>query len=350
MKIMVYEGPKQIVVKEVEDFKINDNEIKIKTLYSGISHGTEMNVYRGIAPFFTRTNDDKYHLFRDASMSEKWSYPIRSCDEGVWYMGYSNVGRVIETGKDVLNIKVDDIVYSNAPHQSIAVKKENEVIKLPETIKPEWGIFYTNLLTAFNGILDTHIKLGDTVVISGLGVLGQLTAQMAKMSGALNVFGIDLLEKRLNIALKNGVTKVFNPTDDIDIAKEIRKLTNNKGADALIEVTGNQRALNEAIRIVAPDTTITALGWYQGQCNSINLSEEFHHNRITIRSSQTGAINPNIRHMWDNKRKEDICMNLLEKLQLDNLITNVIDFENVAKAYEMIDNKNKDIIQVILKY
>ena len=268
----------------------------------------------------------------------------------VFGMGYANVGKVIEVGKNIKNIKIDDIVYSNAPHQSQVIKKENEVIKLPKSIKPEIGIFFTNLMTAYNGILDTNIKLGDTLVVSGLGVLGQLVAQMAKKSGAFNVFGIDLLEKRIDTALINGLDKGYNAKTCDDIALKIRKETNNLGADAVIEVTGNQKALNEAIRIAASDTTITALGWYQGQCVNLNLSEEFHHNRISINCSQTGAINPSIRHMWDYKRKEETCLKLLEQLKFDNLITHKIPYENLAKAYEMIDSNDKDIIQVVLTY
>jgi len=350
MKILVYEGPKQLVVKEIDDLIINEDEMKIKTMYSGISHGTEMNVYRGIAPFFTRTKDSTTNLFRDATQNEKWKYPINSCDEGVWYMGYANVGKVVEIGKKIKKIKVGDIVYSNAPHQSQVVKKEDEVIKLPENIKPETGIFFTNLMTAYNGILDTEIKLGDTLVVSGLGILGQLVSQMAKKSGAFKVYGIDLNEKRINTAIKNGIDKGYNPTKNKDIAMEIRKQTNNRGADCVIEVTGNQKALNEAIRIASPDTTITALGWYQGQCINLNLSEEFHHNRITIKSSQTGNINPSIRHMWDDKRKQDTCIKLLGQLNLENLITHKISFDNVAKAYDMIDNSDKQVIQIVLTY
>lgn len=350
MRIMVYEGPKKLVIKEIDDLIINKDEIRIKTLYSGISHGTEMNVYRGVAPFFNRTNDGDVHLFRKASDNEKWDYPIKSCDPGVWYMGYASVGKVIEIGSDIKNIKVGDIVYSNAPHQSQVIKNENEVVKLPSGINPEFGIFYTNLITAFNGILDTRIKLGDNVAVSGLGVLGQLVVQMAKLSGASNVFGIDLVPKRLEIALKNGADKVFNPLKVDDVAYAIRKETNNMGTDAVIEVTGNQKALNEAIRIAAPDTVVTALGWYQGPSSSLMLSDEFHHNRITIRSSQTGNIDPKIRHMWDNERKEKICLDLLSKLELENLITHKIPFEDATIAYEMIDRLDKDIIQVVLTY
>jgi hypothetical protein len=87
MKIMVYEGPKKLKVREIDDLPMAKDEMRIKTLYSGISHGTEMTVYRGVAPFFNRTSDGETHLFRDADQTEKWEFPIRSCDPGVMVYG-----------------------------------------------------------------------------------------------------------------------------------------------------------------------------------------------------------------------------------------------------------------------
>jgi len=350
MKVMRYDGPKKVRVETVDDMPLQGNQVRIQTMFSGISHGTEMNVYRGAAPFFNKKNDGEYRLFSAANENEKWIYPVRSCDPGVWYMGYSNVGKVIEVGKDVHMLLIGDVVYSSSPHQSQVIVDENNAIRLPEGIKPEHGIFFTNLMTTFNGILDTKIKLGDTVAVSGLGVLGQLLIQMTKMSGAFQVFGIDLFEKRLITAKENGADKVFNPKRCEDIALEIRKLTNKKGTDAVIEVTGNQAALQEAIRIAAPDTTVTALGWYQGACKSLNLSEEFHHNRVTIRSSQTCYIQPEISHMWTFERKQQTCLALLKKLQMDNLITHRIPFDNIADAYHLIDENTEEVIQAMITY
>lgn len=349
MKIMVYEGCKDLKVQEIESFPLGKGQVRVKTICSGISHGTEMGVYRGIAPFFQRTKDPVTGIFRDAVTEEKWSYPFRSCDPGVWYMGYSAVGEVVELGEEVNNVKAGDIVYMNAPHQSESVKWEAELTKLPENVKPEEAVVFTNLMTAFNGVLDSRIKLGDNVVVSGLGVLGQLVVQMAKMSGAATVIGVDVFPKRLKTARENGADYVVNSNEE-DGALAVRKLTGNKGADLVIEVSGNQKALNNAIRMAGDDTVVTALGWYQGSCGDINLSEEFHHNRIILRSSQSGNSDPSIRGMWDHGRKVKACIRLLSQLKIDNLITHRIPFEKVSEAYEMIDKDPSELIQVVLTY
>lgn len=349
MDIMIYDGPRKLRVESIPELPILPGTIRTRALCSGISHGTEQGVYQGTAPFFRRKMDGSTRLFVDANEEEVWTYPVRSCDPGVWYMGYAHVGEVIEVASDVTDFKLGDIVYASAPHQSQCILPQEAAVKLPDGINPEYGVFFTNLVTVLNGILDTRIKVGDTIVISGLGVLGQLAAQLAKLNGASQVIGIDPIEQRRKIAKENGIDKTFDPTEG-DVAMEIRKLTNMRGPDAVIEVSGSVKALNEAIRIAAPDTTVTAMGWYQGMCGELNLSEEFHHNRITLRCSQTGSTDPSIQNLWDYKRREETCLSLLSTLRFDNLITQRVDFKDVASAYERIEKNPSEVIQIALVY
>lgn len=348
MKAIMYEGPKKLKIIEADRLPMGEHQIRLKSLYSGVSHGTEMNVYRGLAPFFRKKQDPDTRLFVKAEESELWEYPVRSCDPGVWYMGYASVGEVIETGSKVEGIQPGDIVTVSAPHQEENVVDASEAVVLPKTIPAEKGILFTNLITAYNGIMDTHINLGDTVVISGLGVIGQLLVQMAKMSGAFRVYGIDVLEKRRAAALENGCDEVFDPAAG-DIAMEIRKRTDNRGADKVIEASGNARALNEAIRIAAPETTITALAWYQGALSAVDLSEEFHHNRIGIKQSQTGHMDPAFSNLWNYQRRVDSCLRILERLKTDNLFTEFA-YDDICTAYETIDKEPGKIIQAVITY
>jgi threonine dehydrogenase-like Zn-dependent dehydrogenase len=348
MKVMVYNGPKDLSISETPNMEMASNSVRIRSMYSGISHGTEMSVYRGIAPFYKKILDWTMGLFVDVPEGQSWTYPIKSSDPGVWYMGYSLVGEIIEKSPDVKEFDIGDIVYSSGPHLSEIVMSVDSIIKIPKNVSPEQAVVFTNLLTAYNGILDSRIKLGDNVVVSGLGVLGQLVVQMAKMSGA-TVIGVDMFEKRLEIAKINGADYVFSAKNS-DVAYDVKKVTGGKGADLVIEVSGNQKALHEAIRMAAYDTVVTCLGWYQGECSMLNLAEEFHHNRVTLRSSQTGGIDPAIANMWNSNRKTQICCSLLSKLKLDNLITQIIPFENAADAYEIVDKNPEQAIQVVLKY
>lgn len=349
MDILVYDGPRQLHNDVVEDIRLLPNQIRAQTICSAISHGTEMNVYRGIAPQWRRVCDCN-GLWKDADADNKpWEYPVRSCDPGVWYMGYASVGRVNEVGSAVTKAQKGDIIYALSPHQSQIISHEDSITILSDHLAPETFIFLSNLSVAYNSILDSAIKLGDTVAVSGLGVLGQLILQLAKLSGASKVIGVGTHENRLLAAKECGADYVINSLHS-DAAIEVRRVNEGRGTDLVFEASGSQTGLQNAIRIAERDTTVTALGWYQGDCRLLNLAEEFHHNRITIRSSQNGEINPTIRHMWNNKRKINTCIQLLERLHVKELITHRIPFKDAAQAYELIDTEPEKVLQVVLVY
>ena len=349
MRIAVYTGPKLLEISEINSpMKLGNEEVRIKSLYSGISHGTEMGVYRGQAPFFSKKYNPDDRLFLKADSSEKWGYPIRSCDPGVWYLGYSLVGMIKEIGENVQSLSEGDFVYLNASHQSEHIAHESAVVKLPSGLDPKYGVVLTNLLTAFNGILDSKIKLGDIAVIMGQGVIGQLVSQLAKFSGA-RVYVVDIISKRLKVSLLNGSDGVLNPKEGDDVALEIRKKSGNRGADVVIDASGSSKSLNESIRTIAPEKTVVVLSWLQGE-TILNLADEFHHNRVRLHCSQANHTSPEHSQMWPFERKLEVCVQLLLKLKIDNLISNVYEFEDIAQAYHAIDEHPEKVIQTVLKY
>ncbi len=332
--------PRKVEIRDCEVGVISENEVKIKTLFTGFSSGTEMSVYRGTAPFYRKRFDSDLHLFLESN--EVWNYPI--C------YGYINVGEVIELGSKVTSLQKEDIVFSYQPHQTESIVKASDATKLPKDIEPILGIFIANINTTFNGILDSRINLGETVTIFGCGLLGQLLIQQAKLSGAGQIIAIDMLDKRLDIASRSGADITLNPTKEKDIALEIRGLTNNIGSDVVIDVSGSDKALHEAIRTAAFQGTVVAMSWYQGGASSLFLGDEFHHNRVTIRCSQAGSIDPTLSHRWNNQRRINTVLKLLKILKLRELISHRFDFSKITSAYELIDQHPEEVLQVIVEY
>ncbi|MDO4272188.1 MAG: zinc-binding alcohol dehydrogenase [Eubacteriales bacterium] len=350
MKILVYNGPGDLEIQEAEDLLPRPGEIKVKTLYSGVSHGTEMNVYNNLVPQFSKYQDPETKLLLSGDENHKaWQYPIKSCDPDVWCLGYSNIGKVTEIGEGVKDFSIGDIVFSASSHQSHIVKPAKEFIKLEKDIDPKKAVVLFNLKTTYTAILDAKIKLGDVVVVSGLGLLGQLCVQMAKLSGAFQVYGIDIYENRRKAALENGCDEVFDPIETKDIAMEIRKRTNNRGADVVMEVSGNSKALQEAIRIAAPDTDVIVVSWYQNEARGLYLGDEFHHNRIGVKQSQSAHVAPEFAHMYPEERRQKALQHIIGKLSLDSLLQ-VMDFDSAPEAYKTIHDHPDQVIQVVFSY
>ena len=165
-------APRQITLVEDEIAEPGAGEVGIRSLYSGVSHGTEMNVYRGSAPMWQRKRDPRTHLFVQAEQPD-WQYPLR--------YGYACVGVVTTVGSDVADMAEGDLIYFAAPHQSAHVLPAKSVVKLPQGIEPKVGVLMANLNTTFNGVLDADLHLGECVVVFGQDVLEQLTVQWAKL-------------------------------------------------------------------------------------------------------------------------------------------------------------------------
>jgi 2-desacetyl-2-hydroxyethyl bacteriochlorophyllide A dehydrogenase len=344
-EVLVFIQPRTIGFEFVEDRPLKPKEVRVRTLYSGISTGTEMTAYRGSNPYLTKQWDSKNRLFRPSD-SPSQPYPLSG-----W--GYEEVGEVIEVSPDVTSLKTGDIVYGTWGHRTQHILQENyanQRIK-PDGLDPILAIYSHLGPIALNGILDASIHVGETVAIFGLGVVGQVIAQLAKLSGA-RVIGVDLIEKRMGLAKDLGAIQyALNPRDG-SAAEKIKEMTNGRGADVTIEVTGSAKALHEAVRATAYSARVVALGFFQGEAQGLLLGEEFHHNRISLVCSQISNVDPALSYRWDRLRLIHTIMDLQAQgsLNLRPVITHVIPFRQAAEAFHILDEMPDQALQVVLDF
>ena len=153
-KSLYFTGPGFVCV-EAEDVPTpGATDVLIESATSGISAGTELNVYRGYAPQWRQSMDPKTRLFSSDGASD-WNWPAR--------YGYASVGRIVELGQDVDGVSLGDWVFSYSPHGTHAVAAANAVVPLSGLSDPQLGIFFANLNTAYNGVLDANLPLGGGV-------------------------------------------------------------------------------------------------------------------------------------------------------------------------------------------
>jgi threonine dehydrogenase-like Zn-dependent dehydrogenase len=355
-QILVITAPRQLATLTQRLPEPGPNEVLVKTLFSGISHGTEMNVYRGLAPQWSKRYDRDLRLFvpvdpaAEAPLPERgywtaadthWGYPLA--------YGYANVGRVVARGSGVQDLQEGDLVYAYQPHQSAYVAPAASVIRLPELANPAAGVLYSNLNTAYGGVLDADIRLDDTVVVFGQGLVGLLVTQYLRRTAARRVITVERIPARQQLSTQLGADECLDP-EQVDVALAVRDRTTGRGADVVIEASGSYAALQEAIRTAAPNTTVVALSWYGGTGGALALSDEFHHNRITLRSSQVGGIAPELSATHSLARRAEHVRNWFAELELDKLLTTTIPFADAASAYQLIDQHGEDAIQVVLQY
>ena len=331
-------GPRAIEVLDVPLAAVAAGEVLLHTLYSGISAGTEMNVYQGSAPLWRTRRDHDTGLFEPTDQPE-WTYPMP--------YGYAAVSRVHTVGAGVTNVREGNLVFTFTPHVSARVVAAESVMLLPHLADPRVGVLNANLNTAYNGVLDAHPNLGDVVVVSGLGVIGLIIVQLLHRAG-IRVFAVDGIAERRTLAESFGAELTFAPGPDV--ARAVRRLTSDRGADIVIEVSGASVALNEAIRIVGYCGTVIAMSWYGGTFETLNLSGEFHHNRPKIIASQVGGLSPALGPLWNLARRQEVVGELMTTLELSSLITHEVDIENAGEAYQLVDSRPDDLVQCLITY
>jgi 2-desacetyl-2-hydroxyethyl bacteriochlorophyllide A dehydrogenase len=337
---LYFTGPRAVEVHQELVPTAKNDEVLIEVLCSGISSGTEMNVYRGLAPQWQKRQDPETKLFV-ATDQPDWQYPSR--------YGYASVGRILEVGSDVQELSKGDLVFSYTPHGSYAVASSQKVIVLPELKSVEHGVFFANLSTALNGVLDTQPIIGETIVVTGLGVIGQLVVRLLAKMGLEQLIAVDTIASRRDLALKGGATHTLDPSEG-SVAEHVRDLTQGRGADRVIEVSGAAPALNEAIRTVGYNGLVVAMSWYGGTFESLNLSGEFHHNRPRIISSQVASVNPFLGPMWNTARRTELVKRYLLEFDFDVLITHKVPLTKAAELYHLLDTQPENVLQIVFRY
>ena len=336
-------APRTAEVVQEDRQALGATEVRIRTLYSGISAGTELTAYRGSNPYLNKRWDEDDRLFVPGSTSIK--YPV----EG-W--GYEEVGEVIEIGASVTSVEVGDQIWGTWGHRSDTVQDEERAAAriLPPGTDPRVGIFSQIGAIALNVILDADIHVGETAAVFGLGVPGQLVAQLARLNGA-RVIAVDGIASRRDLARRLGAHHVIDPEDG-SVAERIRDLTEGRGADICLEVTGNYRALHEAIRSVAYSSRVVAAGFMQGEGAGLRLGEEFHHNRVAVIASQISGVAPALQHRWSRYRLASTAIGLAVEGRLDvtSLISHAMPVTQAAEAFRMLDQNPDKALQVILSF
>lgn len=342
-RLVRFTGPREVEVVEVADAEPGPGEVRLRTLYSGISAGTELTAYRGSNPYLHSRWDTDRRLFVEGSTTH--SYPLDG-----W--GYEEVGQVVAVGSDADRDLVGRVAWGAWGHRSSAVRPAGYVRPrcLPDGSQPRTGIFAKIGAIALNAVLDADIHVGEHVVVFGAGVPGQITAQLARLNGG-RVTVVDLLPGRRALAERLGAERALDPRH-VDVASVVRAATDDRGADVVIEMSGSYHALHEAIRTVAYSSRVVASGFFQGPATPLRLGDEFHHNRVSIVGSQISGVAPHLQHRWDELRMSTTVLELERggRLDLESLITHVVDAEDAGGAFEMLDADPERALQVVLDY
>jgi len=333
MKQLVAVGPRKAALVEAEDRPVGPHEVKVAVTHASPKHGSELAAFRNESPHLNEYYDEEWRMFLPRERPSEREGPF-----GTWNLGNQWVGVVTEIGSGVTEYAVGDRVcgYGGIRERHVAVAADNYYLKkMPEGMSWKNAVCFDPAQFALGGIRDSGLRLGDAVAVIGLGAIGQLAAQMAKVAGASYVAVVDPIPLRREAALRAGADAAFDPTG-CDVGLELKKATDKRGVDVVIETSANEHALQQALRGIAYGGTIAYVGWARPFRGGMDWGKEAHFNNAKIVFSRA-CSEPNPDHpRWSWRRIEDECWRLLAsgKLQCEDIVYPVVPFEESAEAYE----------------
>jgi D-arabinose 1-dehydrogenase-like Zn-dependent alcohol dehydrogenase len=358
-KHVVIENAGVMALYEEDTRPLQEGEFFVRTLYSGISAGTELTFFLGTNPKGSEGWDAKRSLFRgDIEPDLEDVFPK--------FEGYMEVGEIIASRNETypVGMRVAGLYH----HQDGYIGNDSSfIIPLPDNLDPILGIWVAKMgPISMNGILYAADEVqrtpittlqgslaGQRVVVYGAGMIGLLCGVFARWAGASDVVIIDGIEERLETAKKLGLHPLkAHPGMAIELKD--RWMTDNPattGADIALQCTGSDYLLSEAFKALRPYGTVVDLGFYQQGTNQVLLGKEFHHNRLRHVCSQIGGMPFHQKDQWDRKRlsRETIAFLQDHGAELkEHLITNVEPFEKAQEIFDRLAARDPSMLQVVL--
>lgn len=323
----------EVEVRKVPLAAPSSDEVLVKTLYSAVSAGTELLLYRGQIPESMALDATL------ASLQQAPRYPLP--------FGYACVGEVQVTGSSVDAAWVGRRVFSFQPHASHFLTHPQALIVLPDDITAQAAVFLPNMETAVNLVQDGQPIIGERVVVLGQGVVGLLLSGLLAQHPLASLCAVEGQPQRQTLARSMGAGAVFDPAE----ADAPRHWPSGLAdADLIYEVSGRPEALNLAIGLAGYASRIVIGSWYGNKPVSLDLGGEAHRNRLQLITSQVSTLAPALRGRWDKQRRFDLAWEMIRRTDPAQLITHTLPLQEAAHLYRQLHEQKPDIVQALFYY
>ena len=290
-----YAGPGTVELREAPLPALGPGEARVRTLFSGISRGTERLVLQGAV------GRSEWERMRCPMQEGAFPFPVK--------YGYCAVG-LVEAGPAGLEGRT---VFCLHPHQDLFQAPADRLAVVPDGVPPRRATLAANMETALNALWDGGAGPGDRIVVVGAGVVGLLVAALAARLPGAAVTVVDLEAGRRPLAEALGAS--FAAPEAVP-----------GEADVVFHASASAAGLNTAIGCAGLEGTIVELSWYGDKPVRLGLGGAFHSRRLRLVSSQVGQISPGRRPRWNYGRRMAAALGLLGQPALDILVAEEIAF------------------------
>ena len=275
-----------------------EGDVKVRTLRSGVSRGTETLVFRGGVP------PDQYGVMRAPFQEGDFPAPVK--------YGYLNVGAV-EEGPAELQGRMVFCLY---PHQTAYVVPAGAVTVVPDGVPPDRAVLAGTVETAVNALWDAAPLVGDRIAVVGAGMVGCCAARLLSRFPAVQVTLVDVDRARAEVAAALGVEFAL-PADAAG------------GCDLVLHASATSAGLQRSLELLAPEGTVIELSWYGDRDVHLALGGVFHSARLAVRASQVGTVSPARSARRTMADRLALALELLRDPAFDALVTGRSRFDEL---------------------
>ena len=331
MKRLVVEGPKNAYFQDINIPSCPKNGIVAKALFTAISTGTEVRVYRWLP----------------VDPEGEYSHPMLKFTGKPIPNGYCMVAEVIEIGSEVTDYSIGDVVYMGEPHQEYASSVVDNIFKIPEGVSYEVAAFMNVLHVAQGAIRDGNPKPGENVLILGLGVVG-LSAVAFSNAFGFNTVAMDLNDKRVEIAREMGAGLSISPSTP-GYAEKIKEFFNGQDPDLVIEAASSWRAIKTGLDLVRSAGTVIVVATHTDKPDFDPVGHPYLSKKLTLKTSYGPELEGS---RWDKEASREFTFDLLRKNKMDikPMITDTISWDKIPDIYDRLDKEEQDIAGVLVKW
>ena len=308
---------------EVESQTLGANQVRVKTIFSTISNGTERANITGNPTVGINIKPGSQAVFPRVS-------------------GYSTSGIVVEKGENVNSLEIGDRVamYWTA-HRSFNVVDEKNAVKIEsDDVSFEEAALAHIATFPLAAIRKTRLEIGEVAMVMGLGILGLFAVLLAHSAGAVPVIAVDPVKERRDRALEFGADYAFDPFDP-DFAEKVKAAAGG-GVNAAIEVTGQGAGLNETLECMARFGRVALLGCTRESDFSVDYYRKVHGPGITLIGAHTVARPENESYPGCFTTADDIktvlklCAN--KRIRIKDMIEETYSPDECTKVYDRLVN------------
>jgi threonine dehydrogenase-like Zn-dependent dehydrogenase len=354
-RALVVESPGVAAVRAVPDA---EGPVRVETLYTGVSAGTELSFLNGTNPALHSRFDPELGLFRADEPGT--GFPVTR-------LGYMEVARVVET--TVGGPPEGAVVAMTYGHRTgyRTDPLRERIVVLPPDLDPVLGVYVAHmgpicangLLHAAADAVGSDVRgLGDGVVgrrvaVVGGGVVGLLTALFARHHGAESVVVLDPTPARREAAEHLGLESLDPDAADpaVVLGTRWRHGPGDRGADVVFQCRGRTAALATALRLLRPQGTVIDLAFYSDDGAALRLGEEFHHNGLGMRCAQIGRVPRGTAHAWDRERLSAETVALLRAhgpAVREHVVTDLVALDDGPALLADLAARRRHSIQAVL--